>query len=527
MVPIVVTDASRTPVRMMDDYTLDLAYGADENTFKLTCTPQPEAGSLVMIDGTEYGGLVTVRNTDGSVEGPTWHGLLARRILQPDRGQDYLTVSGSAGDVLDTLFKRVGLDSLFTASARHAVTIGQYRFDRYVDAYTGIRGMLAANNAKLRLVWQSGKVNAVALPVEHYGDAIDSDLLDFDASQDTQPVNHLIGLGQGELKNRAVVHWYADAAGNVSQTQTLTGLAERTAIYDYSNAKPDELNEKTRDKLKELQTQGDITATPADPTLSMDVGDTVTGHDNRLGIILTVPVTKKIIKASNGVMSVDYECGDTTGTRMTGNAETTGGTGSTGGGQTYYADGVTITMRNNTFSAVVTPTRVDTVEKTATDAYKLASGYSAEIGKAQQDAADALDTAAANIARITTTPPLTALRDGQEVALAAATATPDSPGMMGATDKAKLDGIDEHANAYTLPAATTGSLGGVRPDGQTITVNPEGVISAHTAGGGTATPAWPIGYVVANTTGSNPANDFGGVWQERPSLGPHLWERIE
>lgn len=527
MVGIVVTDAQRHPIRMADDYALDLAYGADENSFRLSCSPQPEAGALVMIDGTEYGGMVTVRNTDGSVEGPTWHGLLARRILQPDRGQDWLTVQGAAGDVLNMLFERVGLDSLFTASARHAVTIGQYRFDRYVDAYTGIRSMLAANNAKLRLTWVDGMVQAFALPVSHYGDVIDSDLLQFKASLDTQPVNHLIGLGQGELKDRAVVHWYADANGNVSQTQSLTGLAERAAIYDYSNAKPDELNEKTRDKLKELQTAGDITATLTDPTLSMDVGDTVTGRDNRLGITLTVPVTKKIIKVAGGVMSVDYECGDTTGTRMTGNAETTGGTGTGGAGATYYADGVTITMKNNTFSAVVTPTRVDTVEKTAADAYKLASNYSAEIGKAQQDAADALDTAAANVARITATPPLTAVRNGQEVTLATPTATTDSPGMMGAMDKAKLDGIDEHANAYTLPAATTGSLGGVRPDGQTITVNPEGVISAHTTGGGIATPAWPVGYVLMNTTGSNPANDFGGVWQERPSLGPHLWERIE
>ena len=308
MVSLIVTDAKHKPLRAVDDYMLDLAYGSDENSFKLTCLPQPEAGALIIIDGTEYGGLVTVRNTDGSVEGPTWHGLLSRRILQPDTGRDYLTVSGAANDVLNMLFKRIGLDALFTASARHAVTINPYSFDRYTDAYSGIRKMLAANNAKLRLIWADGRVNAYALPAEHYGDSIDSDLLEFKASLDSQPVNHLIGLGTGELKDRAVVHWYADVNGNVSQTQSLTGLAERQAVYDYSNAKPDELNTETRKKLIELQSQGGVEVTITDNTLSMDVGDTVTGRDNRLGITLTVPVAKKIVKSSGGILSVDYEC---------------------------------------------------------------------------------------------------------------------------------------------------------------------------------------------------------------------------
>lgn len=356
MVSLIVTDAKHKPLRAVDDYMLDLAYGSDENSFKLTCLPQPEAGALIIIDGTEYGGLVTVRNTDGSMEGPTWHGLLSRRILQPDRGQDYLTVSGAAGDVLNMLFKRIGLDALFTASARHAVTINPYSFDRYTDAYTGIRKMLAANNAKLRLIWADGRVNAYALPAEHYGDSIDSDLVEFKASLDSQPVNHLIGLGTGELKDRAVVHWYADVNGNVSQTQSLTGLAERQAVYDYSNARPDELNTETRKKLIELQSQGGVEVTITDNTLSMDVGDTVTGRDNRLGITLTVPVAKKIVKSSGGILSVDYECGTASGdtTSLSGSAESNGSTGS-GGSGAYYADGVTITMRNNTFSAVVTP----------------------------------------------------------------------------------------------------------------------------------------------------------------------------
>ena len=517
MADLIITDSARKPIASLDDYELDLAYGSDENDFKLTCLPQPAAGSLIMMDGTEYGGMVTVRNTDGSVEGPTWHGMLSRRILQPDAGKDYLTVSGNAATILNTLFKRIGLDSLFTADAS-TVTIGGWQFDRYTDAYTGVTKMLTANNAKLRLTWLDGHVHAIAKPVDHYGDTIDSDLLVFQASLDSQPVNHLIGLGQGDLHERVVVHWYADSNGKVSQSKTLTGLAEYTAIYDYSNAQADELNEKTKEKLEELQTQGGVSVTLNDRSLSMDVGDTVTGRDNRLGITITVPISKKIVKVNNGIMSVDYECGTADGvtTSLSGTAE------SGGSGATYYADGTTITMKNNTFSAVVTPSRVDGVEKTATDAYTLASGFSSEIGKAQQTATEANAIAAANVAAITAALPLSASRNGQAVHLTAAEATVNGSGLMSAADKKKLDGLEN----YTLPAATNGTIGGAKPDGSTITVNDDGVITAHatSAGGG---PVMPIGYVVMNTTGANPASDFGGIWEQRPSLGAYVWERTK
>lgn len=42
------------------------------------------------------------------------------------------------------------------------------------------------------------------------------------------------------------------------------------------------------------------------------------------------------------------------------------------------------------------------------------------------------------------------------------TATPSSDGLMSASDKAKLDGIQARANYYTLPAATASARGGVR-----------------------------------------------------------------
>ena len=518
---LIITDANHTPLRAVGSYTLDLAYGSEENDFELSgVAPMPEAGALVMVDGTEYGGVVDSVSSDGTVTGRTWHGVLAAKILTPDDGQDYLTVSGQIGAILDALFSRIGLAGLFQADANS--TNVAYRFDRYTDAYGGISAMLAAQGMKLRLSWADGMVHATAEPIRVVDDTIDSDLLKFASTRDHRPINHLIGLGSGELRDRAVSHWYADADGTVSQTQTLHGLDERAAVYDYSNAKADELAENTRDKLKELQSQGELDVTVNDTGLSFDVGDVLVGRDHTLGQTVRATIAKKIVKATDGVISVSYEAGTLTARQSSlsgsGESSTTGG-----GGHAYYA-GEGLTLVDYTFSADVTDTDLTRVETTAQQAYKLASDYSSAIGKAQQDAADALATAETKIGAITATAPLHATRSDDAVTISAEAATRTTAGLMSAADKTKLDGISSGANAYTLPTAAIGRLGGVKPDGQTITITTDGTITAHATGGQTVNP-WPIGSVYQNTTGTNPGSVFGGTWRQMPSIGAYTWER--
>lgn len=318
MVDLIITDSNHVDARSAADYTLDCAWGADENDFELTVGRLIDAGSYVYFDGGECGGVVdSLKDSlkDGrstlTYGGRTWHGMLANKILEPDRGKDYLTVSGTASTVIGSLISRVGLDGVFDAvdsPTAGAQTIKQYQFDRYADCYTGLRKMCAANGLKLRLAYASGRVNIWAEPVAHYGDAIDSDLIDFDATRTWRKPNHLIGLGKGDLAARVVVHWYADAKGTVSQTQSLRGVDEITQVYDYSSAEANELSRKTREKLQELQSEGDVRITVRDDAnVVFDVGDTVTARDNLTGITVNATISKKIVKVSDGVLSVDYE----------------------------------------------------------------------------------------------------------------------------------------------------------------------------------------------------------------------------
>lgn len=318
MVELIVTDASHVDQASLEDFTLDAAWGADENDFELTVDRLIDAGSYVYFDGGECGGVVdSLKDSlkDGrstlTYGGRTWHGMLANKILEPDKGKDYLTVSGTASTVIGSLISRVGLDAVFDAvdaPTAGAQTIKSYQFDRYVDAYSGLRKMCAASGLKLRLAYASGKVRVWAEPAAHYGDSIDSDLIDFDATRTWRKPNHMIGLGKGELRNRIVSHWYADSKGNVTQTQTFKGLDEIAQVYDYSSAEADELAKNTKKKLQDLQSEGEVKVTVhEDSGIAFDVGDTVTARDNLTGITVNATISKKIVKVSGGVMSVDYE----------------------------------------------------------------------------------------------------------------------------------------------------------------------------------------------------------------------------
>ncbi|NEG56128.1 hypothetical protein [Bifidobacterium platyrrhinorum] len=320
MADLIVTDADRRDDACLQDFTLDLAWGSGdngENDFELTAARLIPAGALVYMDGGECGGVVDAMrdqlDASGSTltyTGRTWHGILAGKVLQPDKGKDYLTVSGAAGTVIASLLSRIGLTPFFQANQPAGVnpTVNAFQFDRYIDAYTGLTAMCKANGLKLRLAYRSGHVDVWAEPAAHYGDTIDSDILDFDATRTWRRVNHLIGMGKGDLAARIITHWYADEKGNVSQTQSMTGIDEITETYDYNNLELAELNEKTRQKLLDEQSQGDVSATVRDGAgILLDVGDTLSARDNITGITVDATVVKKIVKVTGDVTSVDYE----------------------------------------------------------------------------------------------------------------------------------------------------------------------------------------------------------------------------
>lgn len=318
---LIYMNASHEDIGVLHDYRLDLAYGEDENDFELQIPSSAHCcgkGFFVYMDGTEYGGIVDEIASDTDAEevtytGRTWHGLLNSKIIEPDAGQDYLTLSGDANTVLGALITRLGLGDLFAASdADSGLTISSYKMNRYIPAYEGIRKMLKTEKGKLRFVFMGGKVILSAHPRGDYSQDgnLDSDLVDLKVKRHYNAVNHLICLGRGELAAREVIHLYVDADGNISKTQTFTGLDERSAVYDNSSAESlEDLESGGIDRLKELALADEVDVALDEDSDQYEVQDIVGATDNIIGLTVTAEITKKIVNIDSGQITISYKVG--------------------------------------------------------------------------------------------------------------------------------------------------------------------------------------------------------------------------
>ena len=516
MADVILADGKLTPHASISQVTLDWACGTDENDFELTIddalAPNISQGWYFWLDGSDVGGRIVDRRVSvaGGMStttwiGQSWTGMLAAKILQPDANQDYLTVSGKLPDILKNLLKRIGLDTVFTVDSSDASILSNWMFQnpRYVDAYTGLRTLLASCGRRLDFKVSGNKILLGIVPVQTITNTIDSDLVDFKAETNRRAVNHLIGLGSQELKNRLVVNYFADATGVVSQTQTLVGADEVCATYDYSNADLSTLQSETKKHLQELQTGGSVEVTLSDEVGDgLRVDDKIVAADQSSGVNVTAVVTKRIVKIDSGILTSTFEVGLPVQSANANYSGSSSSGGSAGGGVSLTA-GRGLSISGGTINAEVDSEDLDSVRQTAESANRTASGFAAQIGKANQTAEDAKNVADA----------------------AKSVADSAKSGMMTDSERSKLASVERGANAYTLPKASTDVLGGVKVDGSTI-VSVDGVISAHVGDGASGRVVFPIGYVVQNTTGVDPSVDFGGTWRQLPSLGCSMFERI-
>lgn len=507
------TDARWRDAGVVVAYELAMEHGpATRNSFALACPlssrPAIEPRSLVYMEGTEFGGIVDEigveakrpRRKRAVYRGRTWHGLLAGKIVCPDAGRTHYRIRGEANAALLALVHRVGLGDLFTASSANSGITLDHQV-RFADAYTAALGALRASGAKLAVSWDGDRAVLSAAPAKDWSaaDELDTDRLGFDMAKCYRPVNHLVCVGEGELTDRAEVHFFADAEGNVSQTQTLFGVDERAAKYDYTNADAETLAEEGRKKLEELQNEDTCDADVAEG-YSYDVGDVVGAYDAETGIFVSAPVVGKAATVDRHGARESYMIGEAARTSsLSATAESSGG-----GGRTYVA-GANITIAGSTISADVGLADLAAVEDEAREARKDASNASAAAGRAQEAAdgkaalehvhderyyteaeTDAMLAGKADAghghtrAQIADFPASLPASDvyawakapskpsytAAEVGAAGSshghtTATAKTAGFLAAADKAKLDGVAENANAYVLPTAGA-ALGGVK-----------------------------------------------------------------
>ena len=207
---LIYADETKKDIGVMMAYTLDMAYGEDENNFECVVDSQNHCCRehyYLYVEGEDYGGYIDAVKVDTSTgeitySGRTWHGILEGKVICPDPGQDYAVYDGEANTVIQEIIDDIGLGDLFAASQEDSdIEIVGYKMERYTYAYTGIRQMLKASNAKLIMRWVDGMVRLSAEPAYDYSqdEEFDTSQVDFILKKNFDPVNHIICLGQGLL----------------------------------------------------------------------------------------------------------------------------------------------------------------------------------------------------------------------------------------------------------------------------------------------------------------------------------------
>lgn len=319
-------DKNGSEIGYLDGVGVDIDVGAD-NDFELNTSvqnwdKQMTFNSLVYIEGTEFGGIIQEMESDTSqnviyARGNTFRGMLAKKVIEPPQGQDYRTVSGDVCNITRDLISEYGLSDLFSVlDLVDVVEVQNFQFDRYVTLLDGIVKMLQSVNHRLSLAYiknsmETGYVRVQIVPIRDYSGEMELSQdcnLNFVENEKRNGVNHLICLGEGELKDRVVKHLYVQKDGSIGDEQYYTGIEEIAETYDYNNTGAEELVKNGTERLKErMNSKTFKTSVKDDIQEEYEIGDIIAGQDYVTGIIVRKPVIGKIYTFSGGTEKIEYK----------------------------------------------------------------------------------------------------------------------------------------------------------------------------------------------------------------------------
>ena len=310
---LIAIDDTKRERFILKNYNSDFAIG-EENSFKVTL-PINEYQRMsnityLNVDNTEFGGIINEVEVDtdektASYIGSCWRGILSEKIIVPPANADYYTATGSPYEVLQQIISAVGLKELFSVRTFGTESAVTYRFNRYCTALEGIEAFLKSLKKVLVISYDDGIVylSAEDLKVIQNIDNYDCAL---SVTKCFRPYNHLICLGQGELKDRQVIHLYLNKNGAIGKRQYYTGLDERASVYDYPSVEDMETLEKYGIEHFEslLESEG-VSATLSNAELN--VGHQIQAYEHNTGVSLKKKISKKILTLANGKGIVNYE----------------------------------------------------------------------------------------------------------------------------------------------------------------------------------------------------------------------------
>lgn len=185
---------------------------------------------------------------------------------------------------------------------------------RDINLLQALEKALGASNARLCIRHRvDGKIHLYAEKINDLSDTLQYDndyQIDMTVKTESKPYNHVLCLGKGELLNRLRVNLYLQDDGSWSESnQVYTGLERKTYKHEDVNVESrDELTKNAIEKVAEAN-ESDTLEISFDAD-NAELFDIVGAKENITGISFKEPITQKIIKISDGDISISYKVGD-------------------------------------------------------------------------------------------------------------------------------------------------------------------------------------------------------------------------
>lgn len=321
---LILAEKTGEEICVINNYTEMYCDVNTDRIFRLTLSTADwdariKEGCRIYVPGTEIGGLVGKFETDTSlgeikVYGDSWRGLMEKKDLSPPSGQDYLQVSGELNSILQQYIEPRFSGIYLVPDTPTGKNVTNYQVDRYVTLHAGLSKMLASVGYRLDLAYRSGEtmepgyLEVQAAPLVDYSKNVELSQdfdLGFNLVDTRNGYNHIIALGKGDLKDREVLHLYAQADGSIGSKQYYTGVDERVYIYDDNSS--DDLNKDATEKFKELLNSQTFDMSMTESDIEPKIGDIVGGRDYITGRTLSKPIENKIYTIDGKGLTIDNE----------------------------------------------------------------------------------------------------------------------------------------------------------------------------------------------------------------------------
>ena len=220
---LIYADNNRKDLGVIQDYSLDEAFGFSENSFEIKQDLSGiilEKDMFLYIEETEYGGIVDEvkpNQTEHTISysGRTWHGILNSKVIK----QFYCY--GDLHDILREIIIYLDISDLFyVRDGLSNIESTDYQFrnensNQY--AYDGICNLFDSVNAKLKMCWKGGKIELWAELINNYSidEEFDSSTLDFKIKKSYNICNHIMVIGKDSELNDKIIHLFTDENGNI------------------------------------------------------------------------------------------------------------------------------------------------------------------------------------------------------------------------------------------------------------------------------------------------------------------------